>query len=72
MAMQRTHELHRRRLSLNVGVGLTLLAFVGLIFGITVVKISNGGMMEAYDHQPRASQLPITEPVNRPVTEPAR
>ena len=27
----------------------------------TVVKIQNGGMMQAYDHQPRATMLPATE-----------
>ena len=63
MAFGKDHELHRRRLGMNAGVGLVLAAFVVLIFGITVVKISGGSLMEAYDHQPRASQLPITEPL---------
>lgn len=62
MALNREHDIHRRRLSVNVGVGLTLVAFVALIFGITVVKIANGSLMEAYDHTPRASELPRTEP----------
>lgn len=62
MALQRDHELHRRRLSVNLGVGLTLVALAALIFGITVVKIANGSLMEAYDHQPRATVLPVTEP----------
>jgi hypothetical protein len=61
MAFQRDHELHKRRLSMNVGVGLTLGAFVALIFGITVVKIAGGSLMEGYDYQPRASMLPVTE-----------
>ncbi len=62
MAMPKDHELHKRRLSMNVGVGLTLVAFAALMFGITVVKISNGSLLEAADHKPRASALPITEP----------
>jgi cell division protein FtsI/penicillin-binding protein 2 len=62
MAFQKPHELHQRRFGRNLGVLLTLIAFAVLIFGITVVKIANGSLMEAYDHQPRASQLPITEP----------
>jgi len=47
---------------MNLGVGLTLVALAALIFGITVVKIANGSLMEAYDHQPRVSELPVTEP----------
>jgi hypothetical protein len=58
----REHELHRRRFSRNLGVGLALLAFVAIMFGITVAKISNGSLMEGYDHQPRASALPQAEP----------
>jgi len=61
MAFQKPHELHARRLGRNVGVLVTLIAFAALIFGITVVKIANGSLMEAYDHQPRTSVLPMTE-----------
>ena len=61
MALARDHDLHRRRFGRNTGVALTLVAFVAVIFGITVAKISTGDMMEAYDHQPRASVLPQSE-----------
>ena len=37
-----THELHQRRFSRNLGVGLVLVAFIALIFGLTVVKVSSG------------------------------
>ncbi|MFN0114015.1 MAG: hypothetical protein ACKVPY_04985 [Paracoccaceae bacterium] len=37
----REHELHRRRWSRNLGLGLVLGAFVLLIFGLTVEKISH-------------------------------
>ena len=41
MALSRQHELHKRRFSRNLGLGLVLAAFVALIFGLTVVKVSN-------------------------------
>ncbi|MGH1368630.1 MAG: hypothetical protein ACRBCL_08430 [Maritimibacter sp.] len=39
MTQRVEHELHRRRLSVNVGVGLALLAFVGIVFGLTIAKV---------------------------------
>ena len=41
MALSRQHELHKRRFSRNLGLGLVLAVFVGLIFGLTVGKVSN-------------------------------
>lgn len=38
------HELHRRRLSRNVGLGLALLLFVALVFGLTVAKVGTDPM----------------------------
>jgi ferric-dicitrate binding protein FerR (iron transport regulator) len=58
MPMQTEHELHRRRRSRNVGLGLVLLGFVALVFALTVVKVQQGDMMEGFDHQPRVSVLP--------------
>lgn len=52
------HELHKRRRGRNLGLLVVLLAFVALVFGLSVVKITNGDMMEGYDHQPRATMLP--------------
>lgn len=52
------HELHQRRRSRNLGLLAVLLAFVALVFGLSVVKITQGDMMEGYDHRPRASVLP--------------
>ncbi|MEQ9258818.1 MAG: hypothetical protein RIG84_06945 [Roseovarius sp.] len=40
MALSRQHDLHKRRFSRNLGLGLVLAGFVGLIFGLTVVKVS--------------------------------
>ena len=54
MALGREHEIHRRRFGRNLGVGLILGAFVVLLFGLSVVKISNGSSMEAFDHSARS------------------
>lgn len=40
MAISRQHDLHKRRFSRNLGLGLVLAAFVALVFGLTVVKVS--------------------------------
>jgi len=40
------HELHRRRLSRNVGLGVALLLFVVLVFGLTLAKVGTDPMDE--------------------------
>ena len=40
MSLSRQHEMHKRRFSRNLGLGLVLAAFVALIFGLTVAKVS--------------------------------
>jgi hypothetical protein len=56
MAFPPTHELHKRRFSRNLGLGLTLAAFVALVFALTVVKVKRGDPLQGYDHvvQPEA------------------
>ena len=49
MAFRPEHEMHRRRFSRNVGLGLVLGAFVVLVFALTLVKVSNGDQMHAND-----------------------
>lgn len=44
-----THELHKRRLSRNMGLGLSLGAFVLLVFVVTIIKMS-----EKQSEDPRA------------------
>ncbi len=39
MGLARQHDLHKRRMSRNVGLGLVLAAFVALLFGLTMVKV---------------------------------
>ena len=42
MAFKPEHEMHRRRFSRNVGVGIALGCFVALVFALTVVKVTQG------------------------------
>ncbi len=51
MAFKPEHEMHRRRFSRNLGVGVVLLGFVALVFALTVVKVTRGDPMAGYDHQ---------------------
>lgn len=57
-----SHEIYGRRRSRNVGLGIVLGGLVLLIFAVTIVKLSQGEMMEGYDHQVRPSLLPAEEP----------
>ncbi len=58
MAFGKDHELHQRRFGRNLGLGLALLAFVAVMFGLTVVKIERGGMTQGFDHVLRPEMLP--------------
>lgn len=70
MALRAEHELHRRRRGRNTGLGLVLLAFVVLVFGLSIAKIRQGGMMQAFDHRPRVSMQPVDP--NAPKGDPGR
>ena len=50
-------EIRKRRSSTNIVLGLILAIFVMLIFSVTVVKLSNGDKMQAYDHVLRPEML---------------
>lgn len=65
------HPLHERRRGRNVGLGLVLAAFVVLVFALSVVKVEQGDMMEAFDHQQRNSVLPIAPVAPEPGPAPA-
>lgn len=64
MAIQVEHELHQRRKGRNIGVGLLLLAFIAVVFGLTMVKVvelGNAGKFQGMDDMPQpasASQAP--------------
>jgi len=47
MSIGRQHEIHKRRFSRNMGLGLVLAAFVVLVFGLTVVKVTDGNVSQA-------------------------
>ncbi|MBR9653042.1 hypothetical protein [Thalassovita aquimarina] len=49
------HELHKRRSSRNLGVGLVLAAFIAIVFGLTVVKVTRGGLAPAQLQQQRGN-----------------
>jgi hypothetical protein len=53
MAITRTHEIHRRRLGRNMGVGLCLLALVAVLFAMSAVKVATLGAVEGFDHVAR-------------------
>lgn len=42
MSLSKQHEIHTRRYGRNMGVGLLLAAFIVIIFGLTIVKVSRG------------------------------
>lgn len=42
MGIAHTHEIHRRRFGRNLGVALLLAGFIALMFGLTVVKVTEG------------------------------
>ena len=61
MAIKVEHELHQRRKGRNVGVGLLLLSFIGIVFGLTVVKVTQLGDLrkfESFDHVARPQIIP--------------
>jgi hypothetical protein len=58
MSFRPEHEIYKRRFSRNVGVGLTLLAFVALVFALTVVKVTRGNPMQGYDHVVQPALVP--------------
>ncbi len=43
MSLRKEHEIHTRRKSLNIGVGLMLGAFVLLVMVLTFTKITSAG-----------------------------
>ncbi len=58
MGLNREHELHGRRRGRNLGVAAALAAFVLIVFGITIAKLSSGQMIQGFDHSLRPALLP--------------
>ena len=64
MAIKVEHELHERRKGRNMGVGLLLVGLVGIVFGLTVVKVLQLGDItefETFDHVARPQIIPEGE-----------
>ena len=58
MEIKATQDIHKRRFSRNLGVGLTLAAMVAIVFGLTVVKVKRGDPMQGFDHTVRPEMAP--------------
>ncbi|MDP5085807.1 MAG: hypothetical protein NWQ23_10335 [Yoonia sp.] len=61
MTLQVEHELHERRKGRNYGLGLILLSFIAIIFGLTVVKVlqlGDAAQFEKFDHVVRPQLIP--------------
>lgn len=61
MAFKVEHEIHQRRKGRNLGVGLLLLGMIGIVFGLTVVKVlglTDITQMERFDHVARPQLEP--------------
>jgi CHASE2 domain-containing sensor protein len=61
MAIKVEHELHERRRGRNMGIGLLLIGFIAIIFGLTVVKVLQLGeaaQFEKFDHVARPQIVP--------------
>jgi hypothetical protein len=61
MTFRPEHELHKRRFGRNLGLGLTLAAFVALVFALTVVKVKRGDPMQGFDHTYQSDAVPQEE-----------
>ncbi len=64
MTIKVEHELHDRRRGRNRGMGLILVVSVGIVFGLTVVKVLQLGdiqQFETFDHVARPQLEPQTE-----------
>lgn len=64
MTIRVEHEVHERRKGRNYGVGLLLIGFIGIVFGLTVVKVLQLGdarKFETFDHVARPQLVPAEE-----------
>ena len=64
MAIRVEHEIHQRRKGRNFGVLALLIGFIAIIFGLTVVKVTQLGdaaKFERFDHVARPQLVPAEE-----------
>jgi len=50
MAITKESDMHKSRFGRNLGLGLVLGGFVAIVFVLTVVKVTEGDPMQAFDH----------------------
>jgi hypothetical protein len=58
MVMRVEHEIHFRRRGRNFGLLALLIAFVAIVFGVTVAKVETGGLSQGFDHVVRPELIP--------------
>ncbi len=51
------HEIYSRRGNKNIWLGTLMGSFVILVFFVTIVKLSSGSSMQAFDHALRPELL---------------
>ena len=51
------HEIYSRRGNKNIWLGTLMASFVILVFFVTIVKLSSGASMQAFDHALRPELL---------------
>lgn len=68
MGMQVEHEIHTRRFGRNLGVGLSLVAFVVLVLALTVVKVTRGDVAPHALDGNNGMQIGIPDPAAKKVT----
>ncbi|EBA04246.1 hypothetical protein RB2150_07083 [Rhodobacterales bacterium HTCC2150] len=58
--MKTEHEMHKRRFGRNLGVGLLLVSFVAVVFGLTIAKVTGVGLKDRFDPASASSQTGIS------------
>jgi hypothetical protein len=59
MSFHVEHEIHKRRFGRNLGVGLLLVGMVGVVFALTVVKVTRGAPIKGFDHVIEPELVPV-------------
>ncbi len=55
------HELHKRRMSRNIGLGAVLIGFVALVFLLTIAKVVDEGDAQRAQQELRAEPPKASE-----------
>ena len=55
--LNKRHEIYSRRGKNNVWLGIIMGCLVTVIFSVTIVKLSSGNKMQAFDHSLRPEMV---------------